>query len=87
MDHIITRESLCKMLEVASPERKAQDAAHERWTAHISKLMSNNGIDYATALRWDLEAMDAMDAGHYCYRWGLSYTAEDDILLTLKENV
>lgn len=78
---------MCKLVEENdAAEHKAQDAAHERWTAHISRLMSDNGIDYATALRWDMEAMDVMDAGHYCYRWGLSYTAEDDILLTLKEN-
>lgn len=79
---------MCKLLEENEEiERKAQDAAHERWTAHLAQLMSDNSIDYATALRWDMEAMDAMDAGHYCYRWGLSYAAEDDILLTLKENV
>ena len=61
-------------------EQAAQQRAEQRWNLHIAQLMSMNGIDRATALRWDMQAMDCDgDAGYYCYRWGISYRNEDEI--------
>ena len=44
------------------------------------KIMADNGIDRATALRWDMQAMGANgDVGYYCYLWGMSYSQETGI--------
>ena len=57
-----------------------------RWAAHINQLMADNGIDRATALRWDMQAMGASgDAGYYCYLWGISHADEEEILRETKE--
>jgi hypothetical protein len=67
-------------------ERLMEDLAHERWSAHLAQLMADDGIDYATALRWDMAAMDAADdAGYYCFKWGISYSLEADINEVLKK--
>ncbi len=68
-------------------ERRMVDYAHERWTAHLAQLMSDNGISFGTALRWDMAAMDVVgDAGYYCYKWGISYSHEADIQQHLDED-
>ena len=67
-------------------ERRMADLAHERWTAHLAQLMSDNSISYGTALRWDMAAMDAAnDPGYYCFKWGISYSHETDISKHLDE--
>lgn len=61
----------------AHEERQAEERAQVRWDAHINQMMLDNGIDRATALRWDMQAMGANgDEGYYCYLWGISYTNE-----------
>lgn len=71
---------------IIAREQAMADLAHEKWTAHLAQLMSDNGISYETALRWDMAAMDAADdAGYYCYKWGISYAHENDINVILKK--
>jgi hypothetical protein len=43
----------------AEQERQAEERARVRWDAHINQMMADNGIDRATALRWDMQAMGA----------------------------
>ncbi len=43
-------------------ERLMEDLAHERWSAHLAQLMADNGIDYATALRWDMATIASSGA-------------------------
>jgi hypothetical protein len=58
-------------------ERQAEAAAMGRWDAHIAQLMADNGVDRATALRWDMQAMNANgDEGYYCFLWGIGYANE-----------
>ena len=66
-------------------ERDREEQAKQRWTAHIEGIMRDNGVNRATALRWDMEAMDASDdVGFYCYLWSLNYTLEPSIRSDLK---
>jgi len=61
----------------ANEEREAEERARVRWDAHINQMMLDHGIDRATALRWDMQAMGAGgDEGYYCYLWGISYANE-----------
>jgi hypothetical protein len=82
-------DRLVKLVEEeCERERRMEDLAHERWSAHLVQLMADNGIDYATALRWDMAAMDAPDdASYYCYRWGISYSCESDIKIHMQESI
>jgi hypothetical protein len=74
--------------EEALREQAAQQRAEERWNLHIAQLMRTNGIDRATALRWDMDAMDCDgDAGFYCYKWGIGYRNEEAIRAELAEPV
>lgn len=69
-------------------ERTRQAQAEIRWTEHINQLMAANGISWGTALRWDMEAMDADgDVAYYCYRWDISYRNEAAITAALREMV
>lgn len=79
-------ELVVRVEEECERERRMQDLAHERWSAHLAQLMTDNGISYATALRWDMAAMDCGDdAGYYCYKWGISYSCESDIKIHMQE--
>jgi len=74
--------------EETAREHAAQQRAEARWAAHITKLMADNAIDRATALRWDMAAMDCDgDTGFYCYTWGISYLNEGEINCTMKNAV
>lgn len=44
--------------EVTAREKDVQAKMFQKWTSHINDLMVSNNIDKATALRWDLQAMD-----------------------------
>ena len=39
-------------------ERAAQAEQKKLWEAHIAGIMRDNNVDRATALRWDMDAMD-----------------------------
>ena len=66
-------------------ERKAEVAAKLRWEEHIARLMQESNVNRATALRWDMEAMDADgDVGFYIFLWGMSYSLEDELRTELK---
>lgn len=66
---------------VAQIEQNAHARVQAEWEAHIASLMADNGIDRATALRWDITAMDAdmYDIGFYCFLWGIDYKNEATI--------
>lgn len=43
--------------------------------------MADNGVDRATALRRDMQAMNANgDEGYYCFLWGIGYANEAEIV-------
>mgnify|MGYP003349977037 CR=1 FL=1 len=66
-------------------ERKAEARAKLRWEAHIAGLMQDNSVDRATALRWDMDAMDVNgDMGYYIYLWNMDYQLENELLAMLK---
>ena len=66
-------------------ERKHQAEQRARWTAHIEGIMQDNGVNRATALRWDMDAMGAVgDVGYYCYLWSLGYELEGEIANEIK---
>ena len=51
--------------------------AKMRWEAHIAKLMKDLGINFETAVRWDMQAMgvsrdDPQAFGYYLWHWGIS---------------
>ena len=86
-DKQVTWDALIAEMEAeTSREQRMAELAHERWTAHLAQLRSDNGISYGTALRWDMAAIDAADdAGYYCFKWGISYSLEADIKEVLKK--
>jgi len=64
----------------AEEERQAEIVFQAKWEAHIAALMDDHGIDHATALAWDMDAMDCKDdVGFYCFRWGIKYNNEHPI--------
>lgn len=75
------------LLAVAERETEEERQALIRWDSHITQLMVDNNIDRATAIRWDMNAMDAnKDAGYYCYLWGVnSFVHEKEIEALLKK--
>ena len=72
----------------AELERRDQADQRARWNAHILSIMQDNGVNRGTALRWDMEAMDAAgvgdDVGYYCFLWNLGYELENEIAADLK---
>jgi hypothetical protein len=71
----------------AELERRNQADQRARWNAHILSIMQDNGVNRGTALRWDMEAMDAGvgdDVGYYCFLWNLGYELENEIAADLK---
>jgi hypothetical protein len=60
-------------------ERVAMLAAQKRWEIRMNKMVSDFGISFGTALRWDMEAteVESGDYGHYCYHMGISYDLEE----------
>lgn len=74
-------DRLCGELEAEQArEQAARSRSQARWEDHISQLMSTNGIDRATAIRWDMQAEDAVnDAGFYCFLVGIGYHNEEEI--------
>jgi len=77
---------MCKLLEENEEiERKRALATYEMWDNHIIGLMLTHSISRADALRWDMDAQGVDgDVGYYCYKWGLSYSTEDEINEALK---
>ena len=66
-------------------ERAAQAEQKKLWEAHIAGIMRDNNVDRATALRWDMDAMDANgDVGYYIYLWNMDYQLENELLAMLK---
>lgn len=65
-------------------ERRAKNLAHAAWEADIQRLISVGAGDRATAIRWDMAAVDAYnghvpDVGYYCYLRGIDYGNETEI--------
>jgi hypothetical protein len=47
--------------------------------------MRDNNVDRATALRWDMDAMDVNgDMGYYIYLWNMDYMLENELTAMLK---
>lgn len=66
-------------------QMREQAEQQELWWKHIEGIMQDNGVDRGTALRWDMEAMDALgDIGFYCFLWGLNFKLEGVISEHLK---
>ena len=62
-------------------ERAAQAEQKKLWEAHIAGIMRDNNVDRATALRWDMDAMDVNgDMGYYIYLWNMDYQLENELL-------
>jgi hypothetical protein len=82
-------DRMCREVEDSEARRfQAEAAAQQRWERHIDQLMVTNGIDRATAIRWDMEAEDAGgDVGFYCFLAGIGYHNEADILGLIGEKV
>jgi len=74
-------ERLCDMVESeTTAERERAEMAKVKWEKHIADMMSVNGVSKQTALRWDMQAMDAEDdVGYYCFKWGIEYSLEEEI--------
>lgn len=79
-------DRMCAHLEETMElERLRAQRSYEMWDRHVNGLMLTHGIDRADAIRWDMQAQDAdSDVGYYCYKWGLSYSTEDEINEMLK---
>ena len=66
-------------------ERAAQAEQKKLWEAHIAGIMRDNNVDRATALRWDMDAMDVNgDMGYYIYLWNMDYMLENELRAMLK---
>ena len=66
-------------------ERAAQAEQKKLWEAHIAGIMRDNNVDRATALRWDMDAMDVNgDMGYYVFLWNMDYQLENELLSMLK---
>ena len=66
-------------------ERAAQAEQKKLWEAHIAGIMRDNNVDRATALRWDMDAMDVNgDMGYYIFLWNMDYQLENELLAMLK---
>ena len=78
-------EWLCiQMEEAEQAENRAQARAYDAWCGRIWKLMNDFNCSKSTAIRWDMDAMEADDYGYYCYLNGLSYSVEEEIKNVLK---
>lgn len=56
----------------------------QRWEDHINNLIAMGAGDRATAIRWDMQAEDATNGGHYdvgyyCYLKNIRYNNEEAI--------
>lgn len=80
-DKQIEWEHMCKVLDENNiVEAEGERIAYANWERHIESMMTTNNISKATAIRWDMDAMEADgDVGYYCYRWNISYSNEDKI--------
>lgn len=82
-------DRLCAELEENEKREQARALlSYEQWDNHIKSLMTDNNIARGTAIRWDMAAMDCGDdVGFYCFKWGLAFSTEDEILDVMKERV
>lgn len=62
----------CKM-EI---ERTARTRAITDWQNRLHDLQVTHGISLQTAVRWDMESMDTLEAGYYCYLTNIGYEQE-----------
>ncbi len=65
-------------------ERSEQFRAQAAWEADLQRLIEVGARDRSTAIRWDMEAMEArhgdqLDAGFYCHLRGIDYSLELEI--------
>lgn len=79
-------EYLCSELEREEErQRKLQEKALDEWSSRMHEYSRRYGITLADAVRWDMEAHDAVgDVGYYCYKLGISYVNEGPIHELLK---
>lgn len=67
-------ERLVRQLEInQEAEAQADIQLKVKFDAHIAGLMKDHNIDKATALRWDMDAMDVDgDLDYYFWNWGFN---------------
>ena len=60
----------------AEEERTEEAAALKVWNTRINNMVNDFGIDVATAVRWDMQAMDCEFGGFDYYIWecGVNYS-------------
>ena len=87
----VGQESLMDDLErqsdsEAEHEREREDRAYTYWSNQIYDMTITHNISFADAIRWDMQAEDAVgEISFYCFRRGLAYRCEDEISRLLKE--
>ena len=80
-----TWDGFIRAADAAFEQEKVQAArAKTIWEEDIQQLIKVGAGDRATAIRWDMEAMDAkngdqLDAGYYCYLRGIGYSLEHEV--------
>ena len=63
------------VLESIKEDAAREDRALAVWKVRISDIIAAGARDRATAIRWDMQAMEAdgQEVDYYCYLCGLSY--------------
>lgn len=51
---------------------------YHKWMERMDQIIRLGAGDLPTAVRWDIEAVCAQDADHYCYIHGLAYQMAPD---------
>jgi hypothetical protein len=79
-----------RIVESINKDSARETAQKAKWETHIAKLMADNNVDQATALRWDMDAIGAQmggyrDAGYYCFLWGIAYSIANEIRALVPE--
>lgn len=65
-------------------EKNEQKKNYNIWFNSVSKIATSNAVSIGTAIRWDMEAHDAVmggrpSIGYYCYQTGIGYENESFI--------
>lgn len=67
-----------------SSEKEEKKLSENIWNSRIQKMMIENNIDRATAIRWDIDAEnakngDVADLGFYCFLLNIRYELANEI--------
>lgn len=68
----------------AEEERDAEAAALKVWHSRIAVMMDEYGINLATAIRWDMQAMDCEFGGFDYYIWNCGINFEEGCKIGLE---